>query len=390
MQSPISAVLMRGGTSRALVFLSSSLPDDVADQDRILLAAMGSPDPHRHQVHGVGGATSSTSKVAIVAPSARQGADVDYTFAQVDVERPLVDRRGNCGNISSAIGPFAIDQGLVRSTGSITPVRILNTNTNKVIVAHVPVGRDGCFEPEGDFAIAGVPGTASRILLEFLDPGGAVTGKLLPTGHEQDLLDVGDGITLSASIVDAGNPVVFVRFEDAGLTAETSSDEIDSNIALLSRIERIRAAAAVAAGLAPTMEEATANVPSVPKIAFIAPPHRAHHNDGGKGPRSQCDLIVKSMSMGRTHGSFQLTAAICTAVAAAIPGTLVAQASAAPVVGAGNLTIRIGHPSGVMEISSRVARSPTGWHAIAGSATRTARRLMDGRIYLPSSVVAKR
>ena len=223
MQSSIPAVLMRGGTSRALVFLGSSLPENVADQDRILLAAMGSPDPYRRQLDGLGGATSSTSKVAIVAPSARRGADVDYTFAQVDVERPVVDRRGNCGNISSAIGPFAIDERLVRPTGSVTPVRILNTNTDKLIVAHVPIGPSGYYEPEGDFAIAGVPGTASRILLEFLDPGGAVTGRLLPTGHEEDVLDIGDGATLSASIVDAANPVVFVRFQDAGLSAEMSS-----------------------------------------------------------------------------------------------------------------------------------------------------------------------
>ena len=213
MQLKIKTVFMRGGTSRALFFRKEDLPSDPDVRARVVLAAYGSPDPYGRQINGIGGATSTTSKVAIIGPATQPGVDVNYTFGQVDITRPLIDGRGNCGNISSAVGPYAIDEGLVKATDPVTHVRFLNTNTNKVIVAHVPT-RHGKFDEEGDFAIDGIPGTGSKIVLEYLDPGGAVTGKLLPTGNVRDILDVPGVGQIEVSIVDAANPCVFWRFED--------------------------------------------------------------------------------------------------------------------------------------------------------------------------------
>lgn len=378
MQTRLRAVVMRGGTSRALFFRDSDLPMDSVVRDRIILAAFGSPDPFRLQLDGLGGATSTTSKVAVIGPGRSPRIDVEYTFGQVSISEAHIDRSGNCGNISSAVGPFAIDEGFVAATGLKTDVRFLNTNTGKVIVAHVPT-REGAFESDGDFSIPGVPGRASEIVLDYLDPGGSVTGFLLPTGRMRDCLDLPGGSTLDISIVDAGNPVVFAALEDVGLTPDVSVDKIAGDKELLARLEAIRAQAAVLAGLAETADEATSQRPSVPKLALISRPHAYRQLDGMDRPASDVDLIVRSMSMGKPHSSYQLTAAICTAIAASLPGTLVSELAGTS--GPGRL--RIGHPSGVMAIEGSARLQPDGWRADRVSVSRTARRLMEGFVLIP-------
>src|SRR5436189_6031696 len=237
-QARVRAVYMRGGTSRCLVFHESDLPAAGPERDRILRTALGSPDPYGRQLDGLGGGISSLSKACIIGPPSHPGADVDYTFAQVDVKRPVVDYKGNCGNCSSAVGPFAIDERLVKAVEGETLVRIHNTNTRKLIVAHVPV-TDGEAAVEGDFELAGVPGRGARIALDFLDPGGAVTGRLLPTGHARDVVD-----GVEASLVDATNPIVFVRARDLGLTGAESPAAVDADRGVSERLEKIRTAAA--------------------------------------------------------------------------------------------------------------------------------------------------
>lgn len=370
MQAQVRAVLMRGGTSRALVFRAEDLPVDRAQQDALLLAAMGSPDPHGRQVDGVGGGHPLTSKVAIVGPSARDDADVDYTFAQVVVDSPTVERRSNCGNISAAVGPFALDEGMVEASEPTTRVRIFNTNTQKLIVAEVPT-RDETFDPEGAYELPGVPGSGSRIDLEFMEPGGSLTGALLPTGKERDELAV-DGETIPVSIVDAATPAVFVRASDLGLSFADPLERLETDAGLARRLERLRAHAAVAAGLAETPEEATSTVRSVPKLAVVDPA------DG-------VDLAVRALTMGRAHRAVQLTSGICLAAAAALPGTVVRDCLARNLdpTGEGS-ALRVGHPSGVMELRVRASAQPHGWRLESVTASRTARRLMEGSVFVPA------
>ncbi|MGH7419674.1 MAG: PrpF domain-containing protein, partial [Candidatus Rokuibacteriota bacterium] len=256
-QRRIRAVYMRGGTSRALFFHEEDLPRSKAARNRILLAALGSPDPYGRQLDGLGGGISSLSKACVIGPPTHADAHVDYTFAQVDVKTTLVDYAGNCGNCSSAVGPFAIDEKLVAVTGSNTVVRIHNTNTKKLIVAHVPV-KDGEAAVEGDFELPGVPGRGAKIALDFLDPGGAVTNQLLPTGHPRDVV-----VGVEASLVDATNPVVFVRARDLGLTGGEMPPAVDADRALAARLEAIRVAAAGLMGVPGSL--------AVPKIALVAP-----------------------------------------------------------------------------------------------------------------------
>jgi len=380
LQRPIRTVFMRGGTSRGLFFHDEDLPIDQEVRARVILAAYGSPDIYGRQIDGIGGATSTTSKVAIIGPSDEPGIDVNYTFGQVDITRPLVDMRGNCGNISAAVGPFAVDEGLVAATDPVTIVRFLNTNTNKMIVAHVPT-RDGRFDEEGDFAIDGIPGTNSKIVLEYLDPGGAVTGKLLPTGNVRDSLEVSGGGRIEASIVDAANPCVFCRFEDFGLTGVEQPDEIDHDQELLGRIEATRAAAGVAIGLAPTAEEMTRKVPSVPKFVMVTSPTTYERIGGQVCDADQVDLVAKMMSMGKVHRAYALTGAICTTVAAAIPRSLVNDAVSESARKTG--LVRIGHPSGTIDLTGKVVQAGDELRADTVVSTRTARRLMHGFILVP-------
>jgi 2-methylaconitate cis-trans-isomerase PrpF len=379
MQRRVRAVFVRGGTSRALLFHRRDLPDDRGAWDPIFLAALGSPDPGGRQLDGLGGGISSLSKVAVVEPPSRADADVDFTFGQVEVTRATVDYRGNCGNISSAIGPFAIDESLVPAREPTTMVRIHNTNTRKVIHAHVPV-ENGRAAVRGDFTLDGVPGTGARITLDFLDPGGAVTGRLLPTGRTQETLEVPGG-AITVSLVDATNPMVFVRAKDLGLDGTERPDDLDGRPGLSARLEAIRAAAAVRIGLARTPEEASRTSPAVPKIAFLAPPAAYRTLAGAAVESHALDLVARIVSMGKVHRAFALTGAMCLAVAARTAGT-VAHEVATLAGPAGQ--VRIGHPSGILPVGAAVRPGPDG-APLAQTVTvyRTARRLMEGFVLVP-------
>lgn len=377
----IPAVLMRGGTSRGLFFHEGDLPEDQDLRDRFILAAYGSPDPDRRQVDGIGGATSATSKVAIIADGREHGVDVTYEFGQVSIDRPMIDRRGNCGNLSSAVGPYAVDEGLVPATDPVTRVRFLNLNTGKVVTAHVPT-RGGRFDPTGGYAIPGVAGTGSCVQLDYLHPSGAVTGSLLPTGNVVDVVEVPDVGPVEMSVVDAANPLLFVRWESVGLTGEELPDLVDADPDLLARLERIRATAGVRIGLAPTPEDVTAKTPSVPKLAMVGPPRDYPLGSGGVVRADEHTVRASMMSMGRLHRSYALTGAICTSVAAALPGSVV---HAATVASDGDPEQRIGHPSGVLAMTAQVQRDGDGWTVPMVSGYRTARRLMAGAVIVPEA-----
>jgi 2-methylaconitate cis-trans-isomerase PrpF len=364
-QRRIRAVYMRGGTSRCLVFHEEDLPRAQAARDRILLTALGSPDPNGRQLDGMGGGISSLSKACIIGPSTHPDAQVNYTFAQVDVRTPVVDYKGNCGNCSSAVGPFAIDEKLVEYTGSTTRVRIHNTNTKKIIVAHVPV-KDGEAAVDGDFELPGVPGRGARIALDFLDPGGAVTTRLLPTGSPRDTVS-----GVEASLVDATNPTVFVRARDLGLTGTETPQAIDADRDLSARLETIRVAAADMMGIPGSAAQ--------PKIALVAPPAAFSALDGHRYGPEEVDLLARVISMGNCHRAFALTAAMCLAVAAWIPGSIVAESGRRN----GSGDVRLGHPSGVLPIAATVGtRDGQPW-AERVTVYRTARRLMEGYVRVP-------
>ncbi len=382
-QRRIRAVVMRGGTSRAVFLRPEDLPADPALRDRVVLKVFGGGDPYGRQIDGLGGATSTTSKMAIIAPASVPDADVDYTFGQVNVSVPMIDYGGNCGNISSAVGPYAIDEGLVPATDPVTTVRIWQTNTRKRIIAHVPTS-GGAHQVEGDYAIDGVPGTGAKIRLEFLEPGGSMTGSLLPTGQAVESLDVPGVGTVTVSLVDAANPVVFVRPADLGLSGTEMPERVDGDPDLLRRIEAIRAHAAVRMGLARSPEDATAKSPGVPKLAFASAPATYASTSGGAVDVNAIDVAARIMSMGRLHRSYALTGAICTAVASLIDGTVV-HAVARPAQGS-ERTVRIGHPAGVIEAGAQVARRDGTWTAEKVVTRRTARRLMEGVAFVPMSV----
>jgi hypothetical protein len=361
---------MRGGTSRALFFHAADLPQDASERDRILLAALGSPDPYGRQLDGLGGGISSLSKAVIVGPASRPDADVDYTFTQVSVTEPLVDYRGNCGNCTSAVGPFAIDERLVKAVEPITTVRLHNTNTKKLVIARVPVA-SGEAAVEGDFELPGVPGRGARIALDFLDPGGAATGKLLPTGRPRETLEPPGVGGIEASLVDATNPMVFVRAKDLGLQGTEIPEVVDCDQRLLDRLEAIRVAGAVRMGIPGS--------PAVPKVVLVAPPASFRALDGREIAAREVDLVARVISMGRCHRAFALTAAMCLAVAARIDGTVVSEC----VRGEG-ADLRLGHPSGVLPIAAVVGSNATGV-PVARQVTvyRTARRLMEGFVRIP-------
>ncbi len=277
----LPAVFMRGGTSRAVMFHARDLPERVA-WDPIFLAAMGSPDPNGRQLDGMGGGISSLSKICILAASDRADADIDYTFAQVQIREAAVDYRANCGNMSSAVGPFAVDEGLVQTTGDTAVVRIFNTNTGKIIRSTFPL-RNGRAAMDGDLAIPGVAGTGAPIRLDFLSPGGSLTGRLLPTGNVRDWLELPGLGSIEVSIVDAAKPCVLLRARDLGLSGTELPDWLDANPALLGRLEAIRRAAALAIGLAATPEQAAASR-ATPGIGFVAPPGPGDHAGGRHHP----------------------------------------------------------------------------------------------------------
>lgn len=379
-QIAIRAVIMRGGTSKAVFIKENDLPKDPQLRDRVILAVYGSPDPR--QIDGLGGADALTSKLAIIGPPSRPDADVDYTFGQVSITDPKIDYSGNCGNISSAVGPYAIEEGFVRTKEPVTVVRIHNTNTKKIIEAEVPVA-NGRPVTEGDFRIDGVPGTGARIVLNFLDSGGAVTGKVLPTGNVVDVIRLEDGSTIEGSIVDAANPFVFVRATDLGLRGNETPEEINSRKDLLGRIEEIRSAVAEMIGLVEDRKLATKNSPAVPKIAIVAKSQEYVTPDGRKVGADEIHFVARMMSMQKTHKAYAVTGAICAAAAASITGTVVnevASAVCSPV-------IRLGHPSGVIELEISVEGEPPDIMLPKAAITRTARRLMEGYAFVKASIV---
>ena len=373
----LPAVFMRGGTSRAVMFHARDLPNH-AEWDPIFLAAMGSPDPNGRQLNGMGGGISSLSKVCILAPSDRADADIDYTFAQVQIRDPRVDYRSNCGNMSSAVGPFAVDEGIVRPNGDTATVRIFNTNTQKIIRSTFPL-EDGRAATDGDLAIPGVAGTGAPVRLDFLAPGGATTGRLLPTGKPMDRLDVPGIGPIEVSMIDAANACVFVRARDLGLSGRELPEELERDPALLERLQSIRRQASVAMGIARDDAEAR-TVAAVPIVGFVAPPMDAPTLSGDPIAAAHVDLTARFLSNGQPHRALPLTAALCTAVAANIAGTLVAEALA-PEAGP---QVRIGMPSGILTVGAEVEWDGAGqWVAHSGAFYRTARRLFDGRIYVP-------
>jgi 2-methylaconitate cis-trans-isomerase PrpF len=368
-------MIMRGGTSKGLFFAEKDLPPPGPERDRMLLRVMGSPDGR--QIDGLGGAASVTSKVAIIAPSAAENADVNYTFAQVAVDKAVVDYKGNCGNISSAVGPYAIEAGLVTISEPRTVVRILNTNTNKIIHAEVQV-RSGQVLYEGEYRIDGVPGSAAPVKLTFFDPAGSVTGKLLPTGNAVDVLRVPGSGEIEVSIVDAANPLVFARVEDAGLTGLELPAEIDSSEEILRRMEAIRAAAAVKLGFVANAEEAALKSPAVPKMTLVTRAKAYVTTEGRLVKEEEIDLVGRMMSMQKAHRTYALTGALCTAAAAAVEGTLVQGLVSLRL---DETSLRIGHPGGVIEAGVETERHPGGTRLISVSAYRTARLLMKGTAY---------
>ncbi|MGE9743585.1 2-methylaconitate cis-trans isomerase PrpF family protein [Bdellovibrio bacteriovorus] len=362
-QRSFPAVYMRGGTSRVVVFKKDDLPSDPALWNEIFLSCMGSPDSHGRQLDGMGGGISSLSKVCVLSPSEREEADVDYTFAQVSVTEAKVDYKGNCGNVSSAVGPFAVMAGWVKPSGSEACVRIFNTNTSKVIHSYFPV-KDGEVVFEGDFAIPGVSGTAAPVRLEFQHPGGAVTGKLLPTGSVRDTLKISESESIEVSLLDAANPCVFVRAQDVGLTGAETPAQLEASGDLLEKLDLIRRRGSVEMGIAPDLEAAKNSI-AIPYIALVSAP-----------VSDQMNFSMRVIASGQPHKALPLTVSLCAAVAAKIPGTVVSQLAN----GISN-EVQIGMPSGVLTLNADVTQENNQWTAVSGSFFRTARLLFAGRIF---------
>lgn len=381
-QKRIRCAVMRGGTSRALFVLRGDLPAQPELRDRVILRMYGSPDVR--QIDGMGGADPLTSKLAIIGPPTHEDADVDYTFAQVSFDQALVDYKGNCGNISSAVGPFAIDEGLVDPTEPKTTVRIHQTNTECTLVAEVPVV-NGKAAVEGDYHIDGVPGTGARIDLDFADTAGAVTGRILPTGNPMDRMEVEGVGPVDVSVVDAGNPCVFVRARDLGIEGTETPDEIDANQALNDRIERIRGRVAAEIGLVGDWRDAARRSPYIPFFVLVSPPADYVDFTTSRTVEAQdVDFVARLLFMLRMHKAYAVTGTVCTGAAAKIPGTIVYQA-ARPESYSRSLT-RIGHPAGVIEIEAAM-RSDGGVFLSRASVGRTARRIMEGYVFVPWSTL---
>lgn len=364
-------VYMRGGTSKAVFFHEKDLPEDKSLWDDIFLKVMGTPDVK--QIDGMGGTVSSTSKIAIIAPSNKPGVDVEYTFRQVDIVIPRVDGSANCGNISSAVGPFAIDEGLVPAVEPITVVRVLNTNTNKIIEEHVRV-EDGHAMVHGDEVIQGVPGTGSRIDMYFEDPAGSKTGKLFPTGQKKEVFDVlGYGLA-EVTVLDCSNPMVFIKASDLGIKGSELT-ELNQNKDVMEHIERIRGMAAVKCGFVENWEDARTKSTSAPKVSIVSAPQDYINMDGNEVKADTMDLCCRAISVGALHKAYPMTVAVGTGAAARIPGTIVNEiVKPAP----DQDIIRLGHASGVTEVDVKM----DGEKVIKGGVTRTARRIMDGWVYV--------
>jgi 2-methylaconitate cis-trans-isomerase PrpF len=378
----IRCAILRGGTSKGVYILKNELPKDPAKRDAVILAIYGSPDVR--QIDGLGGADVLTSKLAIVSPSTRPDADIDYTFGQVSFEKALVDYRGNCGNISAGVGSFAIDEGLVTPVEPITTVRIHMTNSDKILVSEVPV-KNGKAMVDGDFAIDGVPGTGAKVTLDWSDVVGGITGKLLPTGNVRDTIEV-DGVKYTVSIVDGANPVVFVRASELKMRGTESPSEIESNNSLMETIEKVRGRATVMCGMVDKPADARTKSPYIPFLNIISPPADYQAINGKTVKAADIDLVCRAVFMQRVHKAIQVTGSLSTGAFARVPGSL-----ASEVVREATKTrpqIRIGHPSGILPLEAEAETVNGNVKITRLRVFRTARRIMEGYVYVRKSVFA--
>ena len=377
----IPVIIQRGGTSKGIYIHEKDLPKDPKLRDKVILAIFGSPD--RRQIDGLGGADPLTSKVAIISRSERNDVDVNYTFGAVDINEPIVDYKANCGNISSGVGPFAIDEGLVKAKGSETIVRIYNTNTKKILKAYVPTYR-GKTRYLGDYAIDGVPGTNAKILLDYSETAGTVTGKLLPTGNPADVVSIPSVGTIQMSIVDAGNPLCFIKPEFlnfSGIEGPLDQKVIDS----LDKIELIRGTAAKMIGLADDATQARIKTPAIPMLVFVSQPAPyTSFTDGHRIESEEIDFVARLFYMQEMHKTYAGTGTVCTGAAAMIEGTLVNQVTSPKAKETG--LVRIGHPGGVIPIEVEVEKTADGFHLKKAAFGRTSRRIMEGFVYVQESL----
>ncbi|MEO5734346.1 MAG: 2-methylaconitate cis-trans isomerase PrpF, partial [Rubrivivax sp.] len=344
-QRPVPALFMRGGTSKGVFFNRADLPQDPALRDRVLLRVIGSPDPYARHIDGMGGGTSSTSKVVLLSPPTRPDCDVDYCFGQVAVSVPLIDWSGNCGNLSAAVGPAAMHLGLLGvPADGVVLVRIWQANIGKRIDAWVPVA-DGAPVDAGDFMLDGVAFGSAEIRLDFLDPAGTAERGIFPTGCVVETLAVEGAGEFSVSLVDAGLPTVFVDASALGLDGTEGQGTVNGSAELLVRVEALRSHAAVRMGLASSPHQSTSERPHVPKVCAVEPPAAYTASDGRAVPQHAVDLLARVFSMGRLHHAMTGTGAVALAVAASVPGTLVQRAARPREPGC----LRFGHPSGVLQ-----------------------------------------
>ncbi len=385
-QIKIPATYMRGGTSKGVFFNLKDLPEAARvpgeARDKLLLRVIGSPDPYGKHTDGMGGATSSTSKTVILSKSEKPDHDVDYLFGQVSIDQPFIDWSGNCGNLTAAVGSFAISNGLVDparipENGTVV-VRIWQANIEKTIIAHVPV-TNGAVQETGDFELDGVTFPAAEVRIEFMDPADG-DGAMFPTGNRVDELDIPGIGTLKATLINAGIPTIFVNAADIGYTGTELQGDINEDAEALARFETIRAHGAVRMGLIKDVSEAAARQ-HTPKVAFVAPPAGYTSSSGKVVSADDVDLLVRALSMGKLHHAMMGTAAVAIGTAAAIPGTLVNLAAG----GGERNAVRFGHPSGTLRVGAEAAEVNGEWTATKAIMSRSARVLMEGWVRVPGS-----
>jgi len=391
-QIKIAATYMRGGTSKGVFFRLQDLPEAAqvpgAARDALLLRVIGSPDPYAKQIDGMGGATSSTSKTVILSKSAKADHDVDYLFGQVAIDKAFVDWSGNCGNLSAAVGAFAISGGLVDPArvprDGVAVVRVWQANIGKTIIAHIPM-TNGEVQETGDFELDGVTFPAAEVQLEFMDPaaeeeGGG--GAMFPTGHLVDDLEVPGVGTFKATMINAGIPTIFVNAEDIGYTGAELQDDINGDPKALARFETIRAHGALRMGLIKHVDEA-ATRQHTPKVAFVAKPKTYTASSGKQVQAGDIDLLVRALSMGKLHHAMMGTAAVAIGTAAAIPGTLVNLAAG----GGTRNAVRFGHPSGTLRVGAEAGQVDGEWSVTKAVMSRSARVLMEGWVRVPGDIL---
>ena len=388
-QVKIPATYMRGGTSKGVFFRLQDLPEAAqvpgAARDKLLLRVIGSPDPYGKQIDGMGGATSSTSKTVILSASNRADHDVDYLFGQVSIDKAFVDWSGNCGNLSAAVGAFAISGGLVAPArvprDGMAVVRIWQANIGKTIIAHIPMS-NGEVQETGDFELDGVTFPAAEVQLEFMDPAAeeeGAGGSMFPTGRLVDDLEVPGIGALKATMINAGIPTIFVNADAIGYTGTELQDAINGDAAALAKFETIRAYGAVRMGLIKDVSEA-ANRQHTPKVAFVAPPASYTASSGKQVQAGDIDLLVRALSMGKLHHAMMGTAAVAIGTAAAIPGTLVNLAAG----GGEREAVRFGHPSGTLRVGAQATQENGEWTVKKAIMSRSARVLMEGWVRVPA------